>query len=338
MIAFPDINSFISTYWGMYIVQNIIHSMIAFLVVEIAIISWKIRTPNIQQWFRILVIFLPVAAFPFYQLLSPHRGDVYFRVNSLFDSNRLLFLEMWGGISVLTIFILILAFTTLIFIIQELMPVISDILKKKPIAEEEVSEDIDESMEIKIAAALNGLPVDRHAVEILNDSDLILFSTTGKEPKIYVSTGIIESFSEDHLNVAFAHEIAHIQRSRRPVLILAYLFRIIMFFNPVAMIEFRRLAQEEEKVCDDIAIQLTGKPDVLTEAVEILRASPEDLKAETDKGIEGIVSAVENYSHDILLQTRIQRIAHYSQDDIDWWGIPYCLTATIIICINYFVV
>ncbi len=338
MIALPDINSFIFSYWGMYVVQNIIHSIIAFLIVECAIVSWKIRSPQLKQSFRILVIFLPLIAFPFYQFFSPHRGDIYFRLSSLLDSNRFLFLEICCGITLLYIFIILLLLTSLVFFFQELMPVIFDILKKNPVADDEVIEETDTSTELKINDALNGLPINRESVEIIRDDDLVLFSSTGLMPKIYVSTGLIKTFNVEHLNVAFAHEIAHIKRSRRPVLILAYLFRIIMFYNPVAMFQFRRIAQEEENVCDSMAVLMTGKPEILKEAVEMLRPPSEDVVSEKGKGIDSIIKAVENYSHDILLKGRIERIESYNNDDIAWWGVPYCITAAFIVLINYYIV
>ena len=48
-----------------------------------------------------MAIFLLVVSFPMFQLLFPGRGDVYFRLSSLLDSNRWLFLEVWRGVKVL---------------------------------------------------------------------------------------------------------------------------------------------------------------------------------------------------------------------------------------------
>lgn len=322
----------------MYIVQTVIHSITASLIVEGALISWNIRAPYLKQWFRMMIVFIPVIAFPIYQVISPHRGDVYFRLNSLFDSHRLFFFEIYNNISLSTIFFLALALTALIFIIQEFVPIASDILQKKHDHNEKLPEEINESFKLKISEALNGLPFDVDGVEILNDEDLMLFSATGMKPKIFVTTGLLEAFSIEHLNVAFAHEIAHIHRSRRPILILAYLFRVLMLYNPVAMFEFRRLAQEEEKVCDDIAINLTGKPNILIEAIEMLMTSTDEIDPKTNRGKGSILSAIEIHSYNIMLKNRIHRIKQYNQEDIQWWGIPYFLTLIIILCINYFIV
>lgn len=338
MIALPDTSSFILSYWGMYLVQNVIHSILAFLIVECAIFSWKIESPQLKQWFRVLVIFLPLTAFPFYQLISPNRGDVYFRLNSLLDSNTFLFFEIGWGVNLLYLFIILLLLTAIVFFVQELVPIISDILKKKPAADDEVIEELDASIEYKINNALTSLPINRESVAVIRDDELVLFTTTGLSPKIYVSTGLINKFNIEHLNAAFAHEIAHINRSRRPVLILAYLFRIIMFYNPIAMLQFRRLAQEEENICDSIAVMMTGKPDILLEAVAMLMDEHNNTASEKGKGIDSIISAVENYGHDILLKSRIKRIKNYNQNDTPWWGIPYIITISVILVINYYIV
>lgn len=330
-------NALISSYWGMYAVQTVLHSVIASALVECAFIAWKMRTPYVKQWFRFMVVFLPVVSFPLYQLFVPHRGDMYFRIESLLDSNKWFFLDLWGGIPLLAVFVVALAVTSLIFVIQELVPIVFHLLEQIRGDTEPVAETVEEAVARKVSLALEGLPFDQESVEILIDEDLALFSSTGLNPKIYVSTGLIKSFSTEHLQVAFAHEIGHIQRSRRPVLILAYVLRVLMFYNPVAMIEFRRIAQEEEKVCDDIAIALTGKPEALSEAIEMLRPEPEDYSLGESPKKVSITSALEQYGHDVLLKSRVQRIAQRSEDD-PHWGVPYFVTLTIIISVNYFVV
>ena len=333
-----DMSTIISSYWGMYAVQTVLHSVIASVLVDCALLAWNMRTPNVKQWFRFLVIFLPVVSFPFYQLLAPRRGDVYFRLESLFDTNKWFFLELWGGIPAATVFVVVLGLTSLVFVIQELVPIVFHMLEQMREADEPDAEMVEGAVAGKVSEALEGLPFSEKSVEILNDEDLALFSSTGLHPRIYVSTGLIQSFDVDHLQAAFAHEIGHIQRSRKPVLIVAYILRVLMFYNPIAMIEFRKMAQEEEKVCDDIAVALTGKPGALSEAVEMLRPEPEDYNLGTGpRRVGEIASALEYYSHDVLLKHRVLRIGQRGQND-SLWGIPYFVTLALIVGINYFVV
>jgi Zn-dependent protease with chaperone function len=333
-----NVNLLISSYWGMYAIQTVLHSLIASLISYCALLAWDFKTPHVKQRFFFMVIFLPVISFPLYQMLYPQRGDVYFRLDSLLDSNKWFLMDISGIAPVLALFVVILALTSIVFVVQELVPIALNLLNQPRGGDESDDDEVEEAVVLKVSEALTGLPLNENSVEIISDDDLVLFSSTGFNPKIYVSTGLITSFSHDHLQAAFAHEIGHIQRSRKPVLLFAYILRVLMFYNPIAMIEFRKLAQEEEKVCDDIAIALTGKPEALAEAIDMLRPATEGPKAGTNsKGVEGVVMAIEDHSHDALLKSRGFRIRHSLDDNPDW-GIPYLVTLVLIICLNYFIV
>ena len=337
MKTFWDMSSLASSYWGMYAVQTVLHALIASMLVDCALLCWGMRTPEVKQRFRFLVIFLPAVAFPLYQLIDPGRGNVYFRLESLLDSNKLFFLEV-GGLPVFLLIVVILAISSLIFFVQELVPIILQMTEQMrgPVAP--VAEEVDEAVELKVSKALEDLPFDEEAVEVLNDEDLMIFSSTGLHPRIYLSAGIIKAFSPEQLQAALAHEIGHIQRSRKQFLIVAYVLRVFMFYNPVAMFEFRKLAQEEEEVCDDFAVALTGKPEALSEAVDILRPTAEDYDVGAGRGrVRNVASAIEYHSHNALMKSRMLRIAQPGQDDSPW-KVPYAVTLALIVGINYFVV
>jgi hypothetical protein len=270
--------------------------------------------------------------------MVPRRGDVYFRLGSLLDSNKWFFLELWHGVPALAVFLFLLALSAVIFVIQEFVPIVFNMLEQMRATSGPDPGPVEEAVERKVTKALEGLPIDEQFVEIVQDEDLTLFSDTGMDPRIYVSTGLITAFSVDQLQAAFAHELGHIQRTRKPFLILAYVLRALMFYNPIALFEFRKLAQEEEKVCDDIAVSLTGKPASLSEAVELLRPEPEEVDlGKGRKGVHGLVSALGHHSHDVLLKSRIMRIGTRRRDDVPW-GVPYCIAASLIAGINFFVV
>ncbi|MCK9419074.1 MAG: M48 family metalloprotease [Nitrospirae bacterium] len=315
-----------------------LHSIVASVLVDCAFIAWNIGTPCLKQRFRFLVILLPVVSFPLYQALYPRRGDAYFRLESLLDSNKWFSLELWHGVPLFMGFVVILALSALIFIIQEFLPMFLHMREQMREASEPLDDAVEQVLAQKVSQALEGLPFDEQFVEIVVDEDLSLFSDTGLNPRIYVSTGLIKTLTIEQLQAAFAHEIGHIQRTRRPVLIFAYILRVLMFYNPIAMLEFRKLAQEEEKVCDDIAISLTGNPAALSSAVEMFRPDPEDLIQSPDaKKTGGIASTIEHYNHDLLLKSRILSIGEPRQDDCHW-GASYFVTLAIIVVINFFIV
>lgn len=107
-----------------------------------------------------------------------------------------------------------------------------------------------------------------------------------------------------------------------------------MFYNPIVMIEFRKLAQEEEKVCDDIAVAMTGNAKALAEAIDMLRPAAESTNI---KGVEAIAAGIERYSHEVLLKNRVLRLGD-NRGDNSSWGVPYFITMAFIIGINYFIV
>src|SRR4030066_2564109 len=93
-----NISGFFNTYPGMDKAQSFCHSIIAFIVVERAMSLWRISNPLIRQRFGLLVILLPAVSFPVYQLINPERGSISFRLESLFDMNRWLNIELWGSV------------------------------------------------------------------------------------------------------------------------------------------------------------------------------------------------------------------------------------------------
>jgi len=323
----------LSTYWGMYLVQIVLHSVIIAILAECAIMAWQIRNPVSRQWLRVMVLTLPLIAFPVFQLISPDRGTIFFRMQCLLDSNRLLLPDLAGTIPMIAPLLLVLGLSAVIFLVQELIPVITNLVAHMRGSEDPLIEEIPSELAEKIDQALMGLPVEKDSVAVLDDDDLVLYSTTGGNPVIYVSIGMIRQYDVDHLQGAFAHEVAHIRRSRRPLLIFAYILRALMFFNPVAMIEFRRLAQEEEKACDDYAVSLTGKPLALAEAIGMLRPV---LPSDTEKSQTAEI-ALEDYGHDILLKSRMIRLREIS-NDVALWGIPHLATFAVFAGISYHVV
>ncbi len=251
-----NIATFFSSYVGMYIAQAFCHSLIAALIVDRAIQAWDITNPLIRQRFSLIVMLFPIVSFPVYQYINPGRGSVSFRLETLFDINRWLNLELWGIIPVNLLFIAMLSVTTLVFLVQEMVPILMHTIESRRSSSEE-EEAIDHPA---INDALENFPGERPRISVIDDDELLLFSTTRNEPTVYLSSGLVAGMDGEQLQAAIAHEVAHIERNRRPLLVVVYLIRMLMFFNPVILVEFRRMVQEEEKICDDVAVALTQRP------------------------------------------------------------------------------
>lgn len=327
------ISWFFNSYPGMFIAQSFTHSFIAAIVVNRAIKAWRIRSPLVKQRFHYLVIMFPLVAFPVYSLINPARKALAFRLGALFDVNRWLAIEMLGSIPGHLFFILLLAVTSLIFFFQEAFPIIRHMFSshdKTPgtfISDDSV-----------VADALASLAGEVPDFFVLDDDEILLYSTTGKNASLYLSRGLIQTLSFDELQAALAHEIAHITRNRKPHLLIVFLFRIVLFFNPVALVEFRRVVQEEEKICDDIAVETTGKPSVLAETLRKLYLPEKAPQKAITKDFRRVGSTVEERSHSLLIQSRITRLEREREGESGLSWLKLFSVAAVVAGINYFVV
>jgi len=328
-----NISSLYNSYPGLYIAQSFAHSFTTALLVDAAIRVWKIEDPAVRQKFRLLIVIFPVLSFPLYQLINPDRGSLSFRLGALFDSSRWMNLELFPGIQAGLLFIALLSLTTLLFLSQELVPVVQHALSSRR-TELKGEKPPDDSPVCKALDALSG---PKPEVFLINDDDLIIFVTTGKNPALYLSTGSVEALNGEELQTAIAHELAHIERNKRPVLVVAFLLRVLQFFNIVSLIEFRRIVQEEEIICDDVAVTLTGNPTALAGTLRKFHPA-EDEQAGLPEAALNTRDRMEQYGHSLLIENRIRRLETYSAQMHQEELIPFILTATAVVVINYSIV
>jgi Zn-dependent protease with chaperone function len=316
----------------MYMTQSCVHAFIAMLIVDRAIQIWDIGNPLIRQRFRICIIFIALFSYPFYQLINPERGNIAFRLETLFDSSRWLNLELWNTIPIGLLFILLLVLTSLVFLFQELIPIIRHTVE----SDRTLSswEKLDHQSEIvRNLGCFDCETQDMPDFYITDNEHPILFARTGKRPSIHLSTGIIASLTVEELQGAIAHETAHILRNKRPLLIILFFLRMLLFFNPIVLLMFRRIVLDEEKICDDMAIASTKNPYALAETLKKLYYKPE---THTDGHKNDV--AVARQDGNVHVEKRIRRIeggvAQYAGGQ---WG--KLIAASIVnIIINYFVV
>jgi len=328
-----DISRVFNTYLGMYITQSFCHSAVAFIIIERTFHAWKITDPFVKQRFRILIIFIAIFSMPLYQLMNPHRGSLAFRQYALFDSSRWLNLELIGSIPFGFIFIIIILITSGIFILQELIPLLKHAIESR--MPPSVEGDYNSS---SIDNILEGLGEELPDIKVIVDEDYILYSTTGRRPVVYISRGIINMLTKRQLRSVIAHEMAHIRRNKLPLLTIIYLFRILMFFNLFILIEFRRIVQEEEKICDDIAAEKTGDPAALAEALEKLYMDNISITGKDLKRLSNLKETLEEYSHSLQIESRIRRLNNsLNKKEGGYWGM-FISILLVIMVINYFIV
>lgn len=316
----------------MYLAQSFLHSLIAALIVDTALLSWKIESPAARQRFRLLVIILPIVSFPLYQLATPDRGSALFRLDAYFDIYRWLDLELWGVVPVGALFLLFLAFTAIVFVLQEMLP----IARHTWSSGDEALEGARPEPGSPVARALEGIPGRKPEVFIVEDEAFAMFSSTGKDPAVYLSGGLVEKLTLDELRAAIAHEIGHIQRSRRPAMVLIFILRVLMFFNPIILMEFRRIAQEEEKICDDVASSITGNRAALAGALRKFYNDDNEDPAPGPEDAPRLRDRIEEYSHTLLIEERIARLEEPAAPAVST-GAAYCIVLMTICIVNYYV-
>jgi Zn-dependent protease with chaperone function len=319
---------------GMYLAQSFCHSVIAAMITDRALKAWNIYDPLVRQRFRLIVILFPIVSFPLYQLINPVRSSGLFRLDSLFDINRWLFLEIWGFIPISLLFLLIFVITSLVFLFQEMLPVLTSTLDAGHPEHDGTRLDVGPF----IVEASRSLSIRKPDVVLLDDDNPLLFSTTGKDAVIFVSTGLRQALTTEQMQAALAHELAHIARSRRPLLIAVFLLRIIMFFNPIVLVKFRRAVRDEEKICDDIAVSLTRNPAALAATLKIFYQKTDGAPEPDPRKLFTLNVSLEEYSHNLHLEARIRRLEAGSTDRMESWGVPFLITLLAVAVLNYFIV
>lgn len=325
---------------GIYIVQTFLHAFIAILIIERALQIWDIKNPLTQFRYRLMTLILPTSLFPLYHLINPDRNSLFFREEkAILNMNRWLSAELWDVIPVSAIFLLIFVITSVIFIFQEVIPIMKDTFTKRgggdykdlPADEEIISmvEELSRSLGIKIPS-----------VTILDDEYPMMFTTGSISHSIVLSSGMLKTLEREQLHSAIAHELAHIVRRSNATTWTIFILRILMFFNPIVLIVFRRIVQDDENICDDITVSLTEKPLILASTLKIFYSSQHENVSSIMNAVSSWKEGIENYSHNLLLKERISRLESgdiYYDDREFAWG-RFLLTISVIVVLNYFVV
>lgn len=325
---------FFDSYIGMFIAQSVLHSFMTLVIIEIAFYSWEIRDHLAKFRYRLLVLILPIFVFPVYQLINPDRGSMYFRENTaIFNFNGWLAIKLWDIIPVYSLFLALLSGTMLIFFLQEIFPIVREKIPK-PNYKSFMTPDRD--INSIVDNLCKRLKIAKPSVQIVDDPYPMLFATGIKNHTIILSNGLLDKLTDDELESALAHEIAHIRKGSNIKTQIIYILRMLMFYNPVSLIEFRRLVQDDEFICDAITVSLTKKPEALISAINAFYSHP---KEDEGSKISVMKDTIESHSHNLLLKERISKIQEKGIADTPGFGwVKFILTTVIILKINYMVV
>lgn len=323
---------------GIYVVQTFLHSLIAVIIIERAIQIWDIKNPVTLFRYRLMTLILPILMFPVYHVINFNRNSLFFREEeALFNINRWLLIDIWDLVTVSNLLLVFLAGTSIIFFIQEIVPILKDTFFSGNYKNRFLSPNPE--IDAMVNSLSNDLGIEKPPVKIIEDSTPIILASGSKNHSIILSTGLIKMLDREQLYSAIAHEFAHIARRSNATTWAIFIIRMLMFFNPIALIVFRRIIQDDEHICDDMTVSITKKPYILASTLKVFYSSFYSLKPSLLGKLTAMKEGIENYSHNLLLKERIARLeSEDAAQERDFeWG-KFLLTAGVIIIINYFVV
>jgi len=300
-----DLWAFFLSWPGTFATQSFLHSFVAAVVAEMAVRAWGITRPSVRQRFFVGAILFPAFSVPLYELAGRPRNSLEFRIDALLDSGRWLAVELPGRVPLGAVLILVFAATAAVFLVQELVPVARHAFARG----NDSTPPLRSGGDPRVDEALASLGVPAPRVCVIEDEEPIIFSSTGRVPAVYLSTGLLAALGQDELRAALAHEIAHVLRARRPLLAAVFFLRIVLFFNPVVLVEFRRAVQEDEKICDEMAVSLTGDAPALARTLRTLYLGAEEPSSSGGRrSPAAAAAALERYSHRLNILSRISRL------------------------------
>jgi len=94
-----------------------------------------------------------------------------------------------------------------------------------------------------------------------------VYGLPGNRSRLVVSTWVPDHLDPQEVEGVLAHELAHLARGDHAIAWLALLLRDAFCYLPSSRAAFRRLQQQQELVCDDLAAGVTGRPLALASAL-----------------------------------------------------------------------
>lgn len=319
---------------GSYLVQSVIHSMVALIIVEMSLRIWQVETPRERFRYRLQVLILPFIMYPLFQVLNPERGSFYFIEDSaVFSSMRWLGIDLFGLVPVYVLFLFAVAVITALALTQEIIPVARHLAGKggRP-----AGRPADDAISGLVEEMSRALRIGKPSVYVIEDSSPMIYTAGTKDHAIILSEPLLKVFDVRQMKNALAHELAHIARMSNFTTLAVFMVRLCMFYNPVSLLEFRKLVQDDEHICDDITVSLTNDPGGLASALKVFCL---DLKHEGGLSVSALKDAIESSSHNLLLKERIERLENsggFGYHPFRWGR--YSLTLSAVLAINYFVV
>ena len=329
---------------GELMAQLVFHSLVVALVIEALIKAWHFHNPLSRLRFRLFILLLPILAIPLYQALYPARGSSDFRQGFvLLDLQKWFPLRIWFDLPLWYLLAGVMTLSSALFFAYEVLPIFRRRFRQDKGRPHLKEEDLPflQPLLTQVAKAFSR-PVPR--VFLLKNQEPVVYITGLREQRLYLSPSLAKLLDPDELKGVLAHEMAHIVRRDIWVSWVLLFFRALTFFNPVALVAFRRIIYENEKVCDDMAVRVTKDPLALASSIiKVYRATRAGPKKAGPGKLAGwflsMASTLEQHENKALVEDRAERVIsgkNPGQGPFEKAGMA--LTAAFLVALLFFVV
>lgn len=161
---------------------------------------------------------------------------------------------------------------------------------------------------------------------VLNGLDSPMVVDEGARPAIVFPTDLLSLLTDEELDHAVAHELAHLML-RNPVYCSPEMVRHVSAVTPIAQLLAARLRREEEKACDDMAVAALGKPEVYA---GMLLKSYRFASERSSPWVRTLRSLPQLLGAKAAITERVERLLGGSppQADLRWQALSVCLLWT----------
>lgn len=248
-----------------------------------------------------------------YYLIYPQRGSDLFRHGTaLLDLDQWIKLELASIVPLSYSLLFFLCLATALFVVQEVAPMISSHLARRG----HQGCKIERGQYPKLELALDEVTQKVHQpvpqVFKVNMEIPTVYTVGVLKPSLVVSSNLAEMLDEEELRGVLAHELAHLIRRDSWLGWIMLILRAIMFYNPVALLAFRQITQDNEQACDDIAVSTTGKPLAFAAGlIKVFRAENASSNAKAlrrSRWLHSRVSAIYEHANLAAVKKRTARL------------------------------
>ena len=173
--------------------------------------------------------------------------------------------------------LLLLAGTSAIFLLQELLPALRR--RRALVGPRVLDSRLEASAERVWGAVLARTKRPRRdrprpVVRCLEVARPLAALSGFLRPEVLVSRGLLAHLDDEELDGVVAHELAHLLHGGNLWPLVLWLLRVPQAANPAALILFRQLMELREAACDATAAELTRRPAALAAVLLKLQGRP----------------------------------------------------------------